>query len=59
MSRPPTVVFKLSQASCDGQQVSPGKQRHEALSEPAEKDTYAAHTNIRRQGLMTVACEIS
>ena len=42
MSRPPTVALRLSQADRDGQQVSPGKQRHEADSEAVEVDAAAA-----------------
>lgn len=41
-SWPPTVALRLSQADRDGQQVSPGKQRHEASSEVAEVDAAVA-----------------
>ena len=41
-SRPPTVALRLSQADRDGQQVSPGKQRHEADSEAVEVDAAVA-----------------
>lgn len=37
-SWPPTVVLRLSQAGVDGQQLSPGKHRHEVGSEAMEVD---------------------
>jgi hypothetical protein len=41
-SRPLTVALRLSQADSDGQQVSPGKQRHEADSEAVQVDAAIA-----------------
>lgn len=42
MSWPPTVALRLSQADRDGQQVSPGKQRHEAGLKAVEVDAVVA-----------------
>lgn len=45
MSLPPTVAFKESQLSVDGQQLSPGKHLHVALAfEKARESVGVAQT---------------